>query len=94
MFTTFKREKNDRNEKTMKIFTIKAFGMLAEKLPSSEFEFPYFEDTKQLLSGLNEEYPELKDLKFSLAVDKQIVHEKHHLNGNEEIALLPPFSGG
>ncbi len=75
-------------------FKIKAFGVLAEKLPASEFEFPYFEDTTQLLTALNEQYPELKGLKFSLAVDKQLIHEKHHLNGNEEIALLPPFSGG
>lgn len=78
----------------MEKFRIKAFGILAEKLPGSEFEFPYHEDTAQLLSGLNEQFPQLQDLKFSIAVDKQIVHDRHHLNGNEEIALLPPFSGG
>lgn len=78
----------------MEKFRIKAFGMLAEKLPDSEFEFPYFQDTEELLAGLIEEYPQLKSLKFSLAVDKELVQQKHHLNGNEEIALLPPFSGG
>lgn len=78
----------------MEKFRIKAFGMLAEKLPDSEFEFPYFQDTEELLAGLTKEYPQLKSLKFSLAVDKELVQQKHHLNGNEEIALLPPFSGG
>lgn len=78
----------------MERFKIKAFGILAEKLPASEFEFPYFQDTEKLLGGLITEYPQLKSLKFSLAVDKELVQEKHHLNGNEEIALLPPFSGG
>lgn len=78
----------------MERFKIKAFGMLAEKLPASEFEFSYHENTEELLEGLKEEYPELQNLKFSLAVDKQLIQEKQHLNGNEEIALLPPFSGG
>lgn len=78
----------------MEKLKIKAFGMLAEKLPASEFEFPYFEDTAQLLSGLYEQFPQLQDLKFSLAVDKQLIQEKFKLHGKEEIALLPPFSGG
>lgn len=78
----------------MEKFKIRAFGMLAEKLPASEFEFPYYEDTTQLLAALNSQYPELHNMKFSIAVDKQLIQDKHHLNGNEEIALLPPFSGG
>jgi molybdopterin synthase sulfur carrier subunit len=78
----------------MERFKIKAFGMLAEKLPASEFEFPYYDNSEDLLKELKTEYPELQDLKFSLAVDKQLIQEKQHLNGNEEIALLPPFSGG
>lgn len=68
--------------------------MLAEKLPQSEFRFPYQKDSDELLKALNREYPVLEDLKFSLAVDKQLVQQKTLLKGNEEIALLPPFSGG
>lgn len=68
--------------------------MLAEKLPQSEFQFPYQKDSDELLEALNKEYPVLADLKFSLAVDQQMVQEKTPLKGNEEIALLPPFSGG
>lgn len=78
----------------MEQFKIKAFGILAEKLSASELKFPYQENTEDLLNKLKEKYPELQDQKFSLAVDKILVQEKHHLNGNEEIALLPPFSGG
>ena len=78
----------------MKSFKIKAFGMLAEKLPASEFDFSYYENTEELIKELKRKFPELQDLKFSVAVDKQLIHERHHLNGNEEIALLPPFSGG
>ncbi len=68
--------------------------MLAEKLPQPKFEFPYQKDSDELLKALNQEYPFLEDLKFSLAVDKQLVQEKTPLKGSEEIALLPPFSGG
>ena len=68
--------------------------MLAEKLPESEFQFPYYENSQELLNALKEEYPQLQNLQFSIAVDKQLIQEKHHLKGNEEIALLPPFSGG
>ncbi|MCM4158293.1 MoaD/ThiS family protein [Antarcticibacterium flavum] len=78
----------------MERFKIKAFGMLAEKLPSGEFEFPVYGDTRELLDRLEQEFPQLKDAKYTLAVDKQVVHDKQALNGNEEIALLPPFSGG
>lgn len=78
----------------MEPLTIKSFGMLAEKLPQPEFKFPFHKDSDELLKALNKEYPVLEDFKFSLAIDKQLVQEKTPLRGNEEIALLPPFSGG
>lgn len=78
----------------MKQFTIKAFGILSEKLPASEFEFPYYDTSEELLKALEEKCPELKSLNFILAVDKQVVQESIDLKGSEEIALLPPFSGG
>lgn len=78
----------------MESLTIKSFGILAEKLLQSEFKFPYQKDSDELLKALNKEYPVLQQLKFSLAVNKQMVQENIRLKGNEEIALLPPFSGG
>lgn len=68
--------------------------MLTEKFPAAEFDFPYFPNSDALLAALKKEYPELKSTNFSLAVNKQLIQEKVSLNGNEEIALLPPFSGG
>lgn len=78
----------------MKNFTVKAFGILAEKLPAPEFKFPYQEDSEALLTALKNEYPPLQSLNFSLAVDKELIQRNTGLKGNEEIALLPPFSGG
>ena len=78
----------------METLKVKAFGMVAEKLPEQEFAFPPQTDTAAFLANLYLEYPELKDIKFSLAVDRKLVNEKTALQGGEEIALLPPFSGG
>lgn len=78
----------------MEQLQIKAFGMLAEKLPSPEFTFPAYDNTEELLAHLRKEYPVLESQNFSLAVNKQLVREKTGLKGDEEIALLPPFSGG
>ena len=48
----------------------------------------------QLLQVLSDNYPELDNIHFKLAVDHNIVDNNFILNGNEEIALLPPFAGG
>ena len=68
--------------------------MLAEKLNQQEVSLPYSSNTEELKENLFQLYPELRGYNFSLAVDKKIVNEAIHLNGSEEIALLPPFSGG
>jgi len=78
----------------MEPFKIKAFGILAEKLPESEFEFPFYQNTEELMWALKKEYPQLDSLKFSVAVNKEVVQQNHALHENDEIALLPPFSGG
>ncbi|WP_339653285.1 MoaD/ThiS family protein [uncultured Salegentibacter sp.] len=78
----------------MEGLTVKAFGMIAEKLPEQEFEFPKKKDTEELLNSLYNEYPDLKELDFSLAVNQQLIQQNTSLEGDEEIALLPPFSGG
>lgn len=78
----------------MEGLTVKAFGMIAEKLPEPEFKFPKKENTEELLASLYNEYPNLKDLDFSLAVNQQLIQQNTPLEGDEEIALLPPFSGG
>lgn len=78
----------------MKQIKIKAFGILIEKLPGMEFKIPFVSDTEKLLASLKKTYPELEKLHFSVAVNRELIQGKTSLNGDEEIALLPPFSGG
>ena len=73
---------------------VKAFGMIAEKIQTNELELQYMPDTEVLLGYLHQQYPDLKHLKFSLAVNKKQAIGKTMIPLGAEIALLPPFSGG
>lgn len=68
--------------------------MLAEKLDLLELELPFCSNTRELEDNLFDLYPELREYNFRMAVDKKLVNDNTPLNGSEEIALLPPFSGG
>lgn len=70
------------------------FGIVAEKTGTSNLTIQFVDDTDKLYSLLLKKYPQLEGVKFVLAVNRQIVHQNTSLNQNDEIALLPPFSGG
>jgi molybdopterin synthase sulfur carrier subunit len=73
---------------------IKAFGMIAEKLQTNELELQYMPDTEVLLGFLHQQYPDLQNTKFSIAINKKQAVGKTSIPLHAEIALLPPFSGG
>ncbi|KEO75844.1 molybdopterin converting factor [Anditalea andensis] len=73
---------------------VRAFGMIAEKLPSNELELENIANTDQLLGYLYQQYPALKHTKFSIAVNRKQVHGNELILPESEVALLPPFSGG
>lgn len=73
---------------------IKAFGMVAEKIGETELVIDHSGDSSELLNALLVKFPELKTVKFTLAINKKIVSGNQGIPENAEIALLPPFSGG
>jgi len=73
---------------------IKAFGMVAEKIGSTDLTLDYFRDSDALLEALQAKFPELKSVKFSLAINRKMISRKQEIPEDAEIALLPPFSGG
>jgi len=73
---------------------IKMFGIIAEKTGQHVLDIPPVEDTGQLAGWLLKKYPQLEGLKFTFAVNKQLVHKNTPLNKGAEVALLPPYSGG
>lgn len=76
------------------IIHIKAFGMVAEKMGKVSMDLENPGSTEALKNQLFEQFPELKSIKFSLAVNKKMVLEDSVLASGAEVALLPPFSGG
>jgi molybdopterin synthase sulfur carrier subunit len=76
------------------LVTIKYFGMLAELTNCNEetieFSGSYI---SELLEVLFLKYSNLKDKPFQVAQNNELVPIKTKLI-NQEIVLLPPFSGG
>lgn len=73
---------------------ILAFGMVAEKINATEFYLQDVNSTNELLDILHEKYPQLKEMKFTLSVNRNIANQNVSINAGSEVALLPPFSGG
>lgn len=69
-----------------------AFGVLTDILDKhSELEAT---DTDELLKVLKARFPALAAQKILVAVNQQIVKNNIPLKDNDEVALMPPYSGG
>ena len=77
----------------MKI-NILVFGQLYDITKASQLIIYEVDNTEQLIQKLIEQFPQLKDFKFSIAVNKKIVQGNKILNTEDTVALLPAFSGG
>ncbi|MFM9944056.1 MAG: MoaD/ThiS family protein [Bacteroidia bacterium] len=73
---------------------IVVFGVLTDVVGKSAFEMEAPKDSDSLLQNLFSEYPFLKNYKFQLVLNKEKVETNTLLNQEDEIALLPPYSGG
>jgi molybdopterin converting factor small subunit len=78
----------------MSQLTIKSFGIISDILGQESIEMDFEISSKLLRDRLIETYPKLQSMTFSIAVNKVIHSESIVLNEGDEIALLPPFSGG
>lgn len=72
---------------------IKAFGNLTEITGTAELEMEAT-DAASLQVALIQKFPQLRERKFAIAVNKQLITENTSLKANDVVALLPPFSGG
>lgn len=76
---------------------ILAFGIARDICGAQSFdlEVPEQSDTTSLKCLLNEQYPRLNQLTSCLlAVNEEYAPEHKRLQEGDEIALLPPVSGG
>lgn len=79
----------------MSACTVKYFGVVAELTDKSEEEVELKEkDTiQEILTTCLEKYPKLKNISFKIAHNQKIT-DSGEVKSQDEIAFLPPFSGG
>ena len=76
------------------MITVKYFGAVADVTQKKEERFSIVGSLFELQSKIESQYPEIKQIPYSLALNRLIIKEDAKLNENDEIALLPPFAGG
>lgn len=82
-----------------RILNIKLFGILRENLKSNNLIIPIYDNSislKELKKYLKESYPSLyiNEINFVFAVNKVICNENVNVTSSDEIAIIPPISGG
>ena len=78
---------------------IKLFGILREKMDSDNLLISIYDTSislKELRKYLKELYPSLglNEINFVFAVNKVICNEDMNVKTSDEIAIIPPISGG
>jgi molybdopterin synthase sulfur carrier subunit len=69
------------------------FGSLAD-IVDKDLSVPDVLDTNALVTELNIRYPQLKNSKYLIAVNKKMINGNTALRGDDNVALMSPFSGG
>ncbi|MDL5048007.1 MoaD/ThiS family protein [Oscillatoria amoena NRMC-F 0135] len=77
--------------------TIKAFGISRDIIGTRELimEFPEGHTVGDLKAGLMDSYPRLQNLNsLFVALNSEYAEDNQALREGDEIALIPPVSGG
>lgn len=74
--------------------TVLAFGVITDIIGKNSFPVRDVATTEALKEKLEAAYPALKNIRYAMAVNKQIVSTTTPLEAAATVALLPPFSGG
>lgn len=76
------------------LIRLMCFGMLEEITGFKERQLIGKQDTDQLRIWLNDEFPVLQKIDFVISVNRKLINQNTVLKNEDEVALLPPFSGG
>lgn len=70
------------------------FGNISDITGMGEMNYSDAADTDMIDLDLRNKFPQLKNFTYRIAVNKKIINENTKIKDNDEIAFLPPFSGG
>lgn len=74
---------------------VKTFGQVKEEVGVGEFRIEQeMKNVKSLRKYLNDKYPTIQWSSVAIAVNKQYAQDQEPLHRGDEIALIPPVSGG
>jgi molybdopterin synthase sulfur carrier subunit len=76
------------------IIKVLFFGVLAEVTQTSIKQYPDIRSFGDLRLRIEDDYPEMVHYNYRIAVNNEIINEDPVLNDNDEIAFMPPFTGG
>jgi len=74
--------------------TILTFGAVTDIIGKKNLEMENVASTDELIKKLEAAFPQLKNINYAVAVNKQVVKMTMPLEPHSTVALLPPFSGG
>lgn len=77
-----------------KAITVLAFGAITDIVGKRSFELNGVASTDEVKTKLESEFPALKNIPYTVAVNGQTVAAAAALDDRATVALLPPFSGG
>ncbi len=77
----------------MKIQLI-SFGKIAEFLANQQLDIEEISNTNELQLHLEKTFPQLANMKYKLAVNKTLIQQNTLLKDADQVAIMPPFSGG
>lgn len=70
------------------------FASLAEITGVNELVVTNISSVADLRQTLSKKFPAISAINFSIAVNRVIVNENRELVETDEVAFMPPFSGG
>ncbi len=70
------------------------FGQIIDLTGKPSWKISGVKNTDELMKKLTLQFPELPSIKYSIAVNKNIIQNNTELNQDDTVALLPPYSGG
>ncbi|MBS4041788.1 MAG: MoaD/ThiS family protein [Flavobacteriales bacterium] len=70
------------------------FGILSEYISKEQVPWETFKTVGELELFLRNQFPIIQNIPIQFAVNQQMVSLDYKLNENDELVLMPPFSGG
>jgi molybdopterin synthase sulfur carrier subunit len=70
------------------------FGVLAEVTMTGSRHYPDVRSFGDLRLRVEDDFPEIVHYNYRIAVNNEIINEEPVLQDGDEIAFMPPFTGG